>query len=327
MNISWILFFCPFLLFSQSYQDIKNFDYRKADSIALHFPKKKYKTVSTVAELLTQDLPTEHEKFRAIFRWITDNIEYNKTAQNVADADKVVRKNKAVCQGFSNLLKEMCSVVGIPCEMITGFTKTEVTDINRKLKKTDHAWNSVKLYGKWYLVDVTWATSKLNVVTHKFQKEFDDYYYLTPPQEFILDHFPAPPSKEQATQILADGQYKGKMKYYFQFLDRPVKEKEFSAKPVYYPDYFHLQLTSIDPDKGSFKCEKGKLQRFELTGLKPIKNAAVLVNGDKFVTPVELTTTAKGSYTFECGFAVPGRTILTIYVNGLCVAEYLLQVK
>ncbi len=320
----YIFILFPFFLFSQV--DVKNFDYRRADSIALKFPKKKYKTVSAVAEILTQDITTEHEKFRAIFRWITDNIEYNKSAGNVADADKVVRKNKAVCQGFSNLLKEMCNVVGIPCEVITGYTKTEVSDINRKLKKTDHAWNCVKLYGKWHLVDVTWATSKFNVVTHKFQKEFDEFYYIVQPELFILDHFPGPPTKVQAQQIINEG-YKGKVANYYQFLEKPVKKKAFGSWPVYYADFFHMQLNAIDPGKGTFSWKQQKPLHVEFFSEKTIKDASILINTDKFVTPVELKDLGGGKYGFDYTFPVKGKVDLTVYVNGLCVAEYLLQVK
>ena len=274
----------------------------------MHFPKKKYKSVSEVANMLTQDLKTEHEKFRTIFRWITDNIEYNKTAQNVADADKVVRKNKAVCQGFSNLLKEMCNVINIPCESITGFTKTEIADINRPLKKTDHAWNCVKLYDKWYLVDVTWATSKFNVITHKFMKEFDEYYYLTPPEKFILDHYP----KEKK----------------YQFLAKPIKKSVFVKAPVYYTDYFHMQLNNVSPSKGAFKWKLEKPIRIEVESLTPLKDAAVLINADKFITPVELKQdTASGKYYFDYTFLFSGKIDFTVYFNGVCMVEYLINVK
>lgn len=305
MRSCFIFLFLPFLFFAQA--DPKNFDYRYADSIALHFPKKKYKTVSEIATVLVQDIKTEHEKFRAIFRWITDNIEYNKSAQNVADADKVVRKNKAVCQGFSNLLKEMCTVANIPCESITGYTKTDVNDINRKFKKTDHAWNCVKLYDEWYLVDVTWATSKLNVVTHKFVKEFDEYYFLTPPGRFILDHYP----KEKK----------------YQFLEKPVKKTTFAKAPVYYPDYLHMQMNNVDPGKGSFDWKLEKPLRVEVESPVAIKDAAVLINAEKYITPVELKQAADGKYYFEYTFQSPGKTDFTVYYNGLCMVEYLVKVK
>lgn len=317
----------PLYALSQPAVDVKDFDYRLADSVALHFPKKKYKTVSAVAEILTENIKTDHEKFRAIFRWITDNIEYNKGAGNLSDGDKVIRKNKAVCQGFSVLLQEMCTVVGIPCEVITGYTKTDVTDINRKTKKTDHAWNCVKLYGKWYLVDVTWATSKYNVVTRRFQKEFDEYYYIAPPAKFILDHYPAAPTKRQAAQILEEGNYKGKLTYYFQFLDKPVKRKEFASWPVYYTDYFHLGLRAISPQKGVFSWKRQKPLHVEFQCDRMITDAAVLVATDKFVTPVGLKKTDAGMYAFDYTFPNKGKTTFTIYANGLCVAEYLLHIK
>ncbi|MCD6068149.1 MAG: hypothetical protein K0S33_2975 [Bacteroidetes bacterium] len=279
-------------------------DYSLADKTAIEFPKKKYKTVSEIARPLTENLETEHEKFRAIFRWITENIEYNKSAANAADADKVVRKNKAVCQGFSNLLKEMCEAVNIPCDVVVGYTKTDVKDINRKLKKTDHAWNIVTLYGKKYLVDVTWATSKFNVVTRKFQKEFDEHYFLTPPEKFILDHLP----EEKKDQLL----------------EKPVSKKYFSSTPLLYADYFHLNIASISPNKGKLKQKLSKPFIFEFSTEKgaTISSAAVLADVDRYLTPVTLKDN-KLEYTFE----KEGDHDLTIYLDGKAVAEYLIKVK
>jgi hypothetical protein len=304
--IFFLLF--PISIFSQTLAELKAFDYRQADSIALHFPKKKFKTVNEIAAVLTEDLKTEHEKFRAIFRWITDNIEYNKSASNITDASKIVRKNKAVCQGFSNLLKEMCNTVNIPCDVIAGYTKTEVRDINKPLKKTDHAWNSVQLYGTWYLVDVTWATSKYNVVTHKYMKEFDEHYFLTSPQKFILDHFPEDKK--------------------FQFLDKLIKKSVFIKGPVYYADYFHFNIDNISLQKGAFKWHLNDTLKVYVTTNSTLKNAAVLVNEDKFVTPVDLKYDDKlKRYYFKYVFPLAVKSDFTIYLNGECISEYLINVK
>lgn len=298
----------PLSVFSQTLAELKAFDYRRADSIALHFPKKKFKTVNEIAAVLTEDLTTEHEKFRAIFRWITDNIEYNKSASNITDASKIVRKNKAVCQGFSNLLKEMCNTVNIPCDVIAGYTKTEVKDINKTLKKTDHAWNSVQLYGTWYLVDVTWATSKYNVVTHKYMKEFDAHYFLTDPKKFILDH--CPEDKK------------------FQFLDKPIKKSTFSKWPVYYTDYFHFGIENLSLQKGTFKWHAKDTLKVYITANTALKNAATLINDDKFVTPVDLKYDEKQNrYYFSFVFPKAVKSDLTIYLNEQCIAEYLVNVK
>jgi transglutaminase/protease-like cytokinesis protein 3 len=303
----WFLFVYLSGIIAQE-TDIKNFDYHTADSIAINFPKRKYKNITEITRPLTESLQTEHEKFRAIFRWITENIEYNKSAGSIAESDKIIRKNKAVCQGFSNLLKEMCNSVNIPCEVVVGYTKTETKDINRKLKKTDHAWNIVRLYEKEYLVDVTWATSKYNVFTRKFMKEFDPYYYLTPPEKFILDHFP----KEKKYQLLA----------------KPHREKQFIRTPVYYTDYFHLDIDKLSPEKGKFSHKLSKPIRFSFICNKDIKSAGVFTSIDKFIIPVDLKKgTVAGEYYFEHHFEKEGDFDVTLYINELCIADYRIHVK
>ncbi|MDP2385851.1 MAG: transglutaminase domain-containing protein [Bacteroidota bacterium] len=303
--------FASFLSFAQP-DDLKKVDYTLADKIATEFPKKKkYKTVSDIAGPLTENLKTEHEKFRAIFRWITENIEYNKSAANAADADKVIRKNKAVCQGFSNLLKEMCESVKIPCEMVVGYTKTDVKDINRKLKKTDHAWNIVTLYNKKYLVDVTWATSKFNVNTRKFEKAFDEHYFLTPPEKFILDHLPE--NKKD------------------QLLEKPLSKKRFSSTPLLYADYFHVGIGDIFPNKGKLKQRQSEpfVFKFNCTGEFPINEASILADNDKYFTPVKLTKSITPGFTHEFlyTFEKEGDHDLTIFLNGKPIVEYLIKVK
>jgi transglutaminase/protease-like cytokinesis protein 3 len=282
--------------------DLKTADYKIADSIAIHFPKKKYKSSVEVVAPLTENLNTDHDKFRAIFRWITENIEYNKTASSTTDPDKVVRRNKAVCQGFANLLKELCESANIECRVIVGYTKTDYNDINKKLNKTDHAWNIVKLYGKEYLVDVTWATSKYNVVSRKYEKDFDEHYFLTPPEKFILDHLP--------------------VNKFDQLLLNPISKKQFSRFPLLYADYFHLGIEEITPNKGFIKHKLKDDFKIKFKSSSPINTAHVLMNADKYMSPAELSGNE-----FSIRFENTGKQILTIYLNGKAVTEYIVIVK
>jgi len=294
------------IVFSQSIFaqeiDLKIFNYSKADSIAIHFPKKKYKSVTEIVAPLTENLDTEHEKFRAIFRWITENIEYNKSASSTTDPDKVVRRNKAVCQGFANLLKDLCESARIECKVVVGFTKTDFKDINRKLNKTDHAWNIVRLNNKNYLVDVTWATSKYNVVTRKFEKDFDEHYFLTPPDKFILDHIP----ENKIDQLL----------------DKPLSKKQFSKMPLLYADYFHLEIESISHMKGMLKHKLEEDFKFKFDSKNKITSAHILVDADKYMSPIELNGNE-----FSFKFEKQGKQILTVYLNGKAVSEYIVLVK
>jgi transglutaminase/protease-like cytokinesis protein 3 len=49
--------------------------------------------------------------------------------------DKVLKKKKAVCQGYSMLFKKMCDIAGLKSEIVTGLCK------NRILSGRNY-WNS-----------------------------------------------------------------------------------------------------------------------------------------------------------------------------------------
>ena len=304
-----LLIFFPFTFLGQdSLLILKNFDYRKADSIAINFPKKKYNSYTEITGPLCEKLTTEHEKFRAIFRWIAENIEYNKSAANVSDADKIVKRNKAVCMGFSSLLKEMCNSVGIECDTISGYTKTEVKDIGKKLKKTDHAWNAVKLYNQYYLVDVTWATSKYNVITRKFEKQFDEHYFITPPETFILDHYPENKN--------------------WQLLPKKVRAKTFINSPLLYVDFFHFGCKELSLAKGRFTIKQNESVSFRFACLSKLTEAGLMINEDNTLIPTPLKFDKKmNQYLIEFAPEKPGIYDITLFLNNLATAEFVVKVR
>ncbi len=185
-----ILLFGPCI----SAQDVnlRTFDYSKADSIAIHFPKDKFKTYKDFVKTLTVQLNTDQEKFRAIYRWIAENISYSYSNMSIG-ADKAVTKKKAVCAGYSNLLMEMCNSVGLGCNMISGWAKNDQSCLGDK--EPNHAWNEVKLNGKWYLTDVTWGSGVYDKKKRKYYKQFDTAYFLPTPEFFAMQHYPMDQTK------------------------------------------------------------------------------------------------------------------------------------
>jgi len=197
--------------------DPRKFDYSKADSIALNCNRKYLKTFD-LAYALTKDLRTDHEKFRSLFRWVANNISYSFSAKN-SDPQYILKKKRAVCSGYSNLLNELCFHAKINCEIVEGFAKSYGADIG-KIKEANHAWNTVELDGTWYLVDVTWAAGYVD--KRKFYRKFDEYYFLTPPEEFIWRHYPV------------DSRW-------FLF-DNPMSKREFERNPIKVKFYFYLGI-------------------------------------------------------------------------------------
>ena len=73
--------------------DFKNINFSKADNIAQNYRKSKLKKLNKLTLLLTQNLNSDIEKFRAIYMWVTHNI---------ASDHKLYKKNKRKRKKFAN---------------------------------------------------------------------------------------------------------------------------------------------------------------------------------------------------------------------------------
>lgn len=73
--------------------------------------------------------------------WLYQNVDYN-TSLATNSAYVAVMKKEAICGGFSNALKDLCDIAGIPCMVLTN------------QMEMDHAWNEIYINGKWYTADV-----------------------------------------------------------------------------------------------------------------------------------------------------------------------------
>lgn len=165
---------------SAQQSDFKDFDFKKVDFVAKNYKAKRLYDLNNITYNLTKDFDTEVEKFRAIFIWITHNIsnDYKLYAKNSRKRKrfkddsikleewnskfkkiifkKLIRKKRTICTGYAYLLKEMSDVIGVKAEIVHGFGKTAEVDVE-KLEDPNHSWNVVKMNGKWYLCDPTWA--------------------------------------------------------------------------------------------------------------------------------------------------------------------------
>ena len=221
----------------------------------------------TLAQWLIAPCKNDREKVSAIFHWITDNISYrvadnswNRAALkhkaidpldtstawkslNEMVAASVLRKRVAVCDGYARLFKTLCDEAGIPAEVITGYARTNMYSVGT-LFRANHTWNAVYFDSSWHLLDATWASGYVNFRGDEFIKQYDDSYYLTPPQRFIFDHYP----EDLQWTLLAT----------------PPVLAEYNRTPFKYGAYVRNGILSFSPAKGVIEAAIGDSITIEL---------------------------------------------------------------
>jgi len=188
----------------------KNYGYDRFDPIvelvdnhAFSATKEQEKDIETLASYLgvfgkKYSPANEYLQVRAIYSWITHKIKYDKPAlldgvTSDNDAVQVFKNRKAVCHGQANLFKAFCDELKIKCHVVTGPIKQKFTEKESELG--EHAWNAVEIHGKWHLLDCTWGCmmdDKKNKVD-PFRYANNEFYFLTPPELLILNHFTKDP--------------------------------------------------------------------------------------------------------------------------------------
>lgn len=190
--------------------------------------------VKTIAQSITATARTELERLRAIWVWLCHNIEYDVSgflgrSEKLCSPEEVISSGRGVCCGYSSLCSEMCRKAGIECQEVPGHSKGVGYRQEQSLRgvKSDHLWNAVLLSGQWFLLDACWGAGRVDMDNESFVKRFDDFYFLTDPEEFIDSHFP---DEEK-----------------WQLLDSPISIEDFERRVFKTSIFFTLGLRLIQP--------------------------------------------------------------------------------
>ncbi|WKN42840.1 transglutaminase domain-containing protein [Tunicatimonas pelagia] len=200
MKKVFILWLSGILVFAATVLWAEKIDYSKIDQHARQAPEKIHTDLDKLVKYLSKPAANDYERVRSFYSWIAENIAYDvqlfrsyrpSRYQPLAPAD-VLKRRKAVCQGYAELFQEMCRKVGIKSYVVGGYSKGFGYTPKAKFTVADHAWNVVQIADKWYLIDVTWGSGGLND-RMKFVKQFNEQYFLTDPKVFVLNHLPLAP--------------------------------------------------------------------------------------------------------------------------------------
>lgn len=84
---------------------------------------------------------SQADKAMAVYTYFAKNTVYKESADEHTGYDVLVN-HVGVCDGLANAYALAMNTLGIPCAVVSNYTK-------------NHSWNIIKLNGKWYYVDLT----------------------------------------------------------------------------------------------------------------------------------------------------------------------------
>lgn len=231
--------------------DFKHINFANADSIANSYKNENLKSLPKLALLLTKNLDTDAEKFRAIYMWVSKNIKgdhaavskntrkrtrfkndsiklnlWNKSFNKIL-FKKLLKNKKTVCTGYAYLIRELCTLTNIEAKIIDGYGRSAEVNIG-ELSIPNHSWNAIKLNTKWYLADATWSSGYTDLNRNTFILDYNDGYFLTEPQLFLKSHYPL----VEKWKLLQDD---------------VSSTLNFVNAPLVYGETFKLQIITIYP--------------------------------------------------------------------------------
>ena len=297
-------------------------DYAKVDNIVKAYPKS-FASIDKLSNKINADFKGDAEKARAIFTWIATNVKYDMEAYSKGEAPiaysfrtqeeklakqrkfkddlalKTLKSKKAVCQGYAQLFESLAERVGLEAVVIPGTSKSLLTHIGRQPGASDHAWNAVKINGKWQLLDVTWGAGTVTGNPLAFAFRFNDGYFLTDPEVFVLNHYP-------------DDE---------KWLMTEATKEDFADYPLYYGNYVLGGYEFDTPFSGTIVNNKPVLLPFSVKNLKPGDKLAYAFSKNKIFKEIK-PSDKNGIAKFDVPLDPNTAGYLTIYINQRSVASY-----
>ncbi len=264
--------------------DPRNFDYSRVDSIC---KEEDFETIAEFASFVNANFKTQHEKFRAVFIWVSTNISYEDSAS--LDPETIFTSGETMPTGAAYLIKLLCNQCGITCRVVKGIAKS---GFNKELASI--TWNIVTLEEMEYPTDVEYA------------KNNHEEYFLPLPGILILDHYP---------ENFSD-----------QLLSSPIEKQTFLNAPCFSEKAINYEITLYSPSKYELHIHPSDKIIFNYTMNLLPENAHVDIEtsyNDKNPVSKKINISPEeNKLTFDIAFENTGTFYITIYLDFVATVYY-----
>lgn len=285
----------------------------------------KFSNVENLAQQIAHDFKTNKQQVQAAFYWLSHNIRYDldayyrpknkrisfryrneqeKLEKLQAIKDDIVNETlltrKAVCEGYAQTFAKICSILHIENEVIKGYIRNSSNDIANPKTNSNHAWNAVKLNGKWIYVDATWAAGVVN--NNNWQPLFNAYYFNFPKEKYFKTHFP-----EKKLWQLRVGR---------------MDKEDFYNQPIYDASFLQSELELISPSKGALN--RNSTIELKIKHLRPSQSVFLGYSGYRYaIKPDKIST--KNNITTVTTTPLKKSKQLFLIIDKEVMLEFLIQ--
>ena len=160
--------------------------------------EKDFKKIGAFIRFVKKEETEPRRQVALVYHWMAKSISYDVKAYtsgrySSTNPEVTFKRRKAVCSGYANLFAFILNELDIETEVVSGIAKGYSFDPKKRLERSNHAWNAVKLDGKWHLVDVTWGAGGVytnGIGRLKFSQRTKTDYLFSNPKGFIIKHYP-----------------------------------------------------------------------------------------------------------------------------------------
>ncbi|GMU51322.1 MAG: hypothetical protein AMXMBFR33_04680 [Candidatus Xenobia bacterium] len=268
--------------------------YLEVDRYALAAPASAERSLDALGAYLKKAGQTSEERSRAVYRWITEHIAYDTVSYFSGQypdqsAEAVLKRRTGVCAGYANLYEALASRCAVETVVVSGEVRRDPEDTTNL--SLGHAWNAVRIQGRWYLLDSTWGSGYVDYQSRRFTRKFNPYYFLVPPDQLIYSHFP----KEKTWQLLSP----------------PRSRAQVDSLPRVGSACFRFDIRPRE-SRGTLKTDQGLKLKFRAASGVSLM-AGLYRNGQELPDSHCLAQVDKDGWAVDVLFPAPGRYKVAIF--------------
>ena len=317
-QLIFLFLFISIVTFSQNFDTV--------DAKVLNYPK--FDNVENLANRIDKDFKSDADKARAAFFWLVKNIRYNLKEyysprkksyrfRYSSEEERVLKlqtirnqfiaetfKNKmGVCEDYAQSFKKICDLLNIEAAVIKGNVRSDFREIGTVSNSTNHAWNAVKIDGKWLILDATWAAGY--EYNGKWIRKFNEYFFDIPTDKIFKTHFP-----KEAIWVLHFGQ---------------MSLEEFYNQPIYTNTFLALDSELISPNIGIINLKKSENIVLKFKDLDTNSQIIYSITGNKYAQKPMITVVDNMA---TLTIKNPNRNAdLTLYINNKDALHFKIKIE